>query len=185
MSDDVGDISHPHLVRRRYIKVLFQPIGGDHRRAPIAVSTTTIADLGAQPFLPHQTINAVLAAALTEVTQIVGDLAVAIDATAFQPGVLDQAEQTLIFLGTRRGRIGSPGVVAAGMNGHHMAQPANRIHRFVGLDECVPYRDSLAKCAAAFFRMSRSSVTRFSSALRRRISADWPCSSSRSPSGRL
>jgi len=50
-------------------------------------------------------------------------------------------------------------------------------------DERVPYRDSLAKYAAAFFRMSRSSVTRRNSALRRRISAAWSCVACRSPSG--
>ena len=81
--------------------------------------------------------------------------------------------------------IGFPSVVAAGMDGHHMTEPADRVLGFMGQDEGVPYRDSLAKYAAAFFRMSRSSVTRFSSIFRRRISADCPCSSARSSSGRL
>ena len=45
---------------------------------------------------------------------------------------------------------------------------------FMVPNERIPYRDSLAKYAAAFFRMSRSSVTRFSSDLRRRISAVCP-----------
>jgi hypothetical protein len=42
---------------------------------------------------------------------------------------------------------------------------------FMGADEGVPHRDSLAKYAAAFFRMSRSSVTRLSSDFNRRISS--------------
>lgn len=37
-------------------------------------------------------------------------------------------------------------------------------------DKCVPYRDWLAKYAAAFFKISRSSVTRLSSACSRLIS---------------
>lgn len=40
-------------------------------------------------------------------------------------------------------------------------------------DECVLQRDCRAKYAAAFFRMSRSSVTRLSSAFRRRSSSLW------------
>lgn len=46
-----------------------------------------------------------------------------------------------------------PSVIAAGMDGHHMAEPANQVLRFVCLNEGVPYRDSLAKYAAAIFRM--------------------------------
>ena len=45
----------------------------------------------------------------------------------------------------------------------------------------VPHLASLAKYAVAFFRMSRSSVTRASSRFRRRISAT--CSSSPEPAG--
>ena len=38
-----------------------------------------------------------LAAGLAEIAQVMGDLAIAIDAPALQPGVLDQAEQALIL----------------------------------------------------------------------------------------
>jgi hypothetical protein len=41
--------------------------------------------------------------------------------------------------------------------------------------ECVPYRDSLAKYAAAIFRMSLSSVTRFNSTLSLRSSISLQC----------
>lgn len=42
-----------------------------------------------------------LAAALTKITQVMGNLAIAIDTTAFQPGLLDQAQQTQVILLTR------------------------------------------------------------------------------------
>jgi hypothetical protein len=58
------------------------------------------------------------------------------------------------------------------MNIHHLAQPSDSVLIFMRTDEGVPYRDSLAKYAAAFFRMSRSSETRFNSDFSRRISAD-------------
>ena len=71
----------------------------------------------------------------------------------------------------RRLRLLEPSIVAAPMNRHHPAQGADRKLLFIRLDESVPHMDSLAKYAVAFFRMSRSSVTRFNSALRRLISA--------------
>jgi len=42
-----------------------------------------------------------------------------------------------------------------------VTEQAHRVLRFVGLNEGVPYWDSLAKYAAVFFRMSRSLLTRF------------------------
>lgn len=112
-----------------------------------------------------------LAAGLAQFLEIVGYLAIAIDATAFQPGLLDESGQALIFLGTSGDRIGSLGVVAARMDLHHAAHRPHGMLFFMGTDEGVPYRDSLAKYAAAFFRMSRSSVTRRNSAFSRRISS--------------
>lgn len=56
-----------------------------------------------------------------------------------------------------------PGIVAAAT---HMQGPTEARHpmvRLLSLDERVPHVDSLAKYAAAFFKMSRSSVTRASS----------------------
>lgn len=50
-------------------------------------------------------------------------------------------------------------------------EQANRPTTAVVADKGVPHSDSFAKYAAAFFYMSRSSVTRFSSFWRRRISA--------------
>jgi hypothetical protein len=39
---------------------------------------------------------------LTDLAQIVMDLAIAINTTAFQLGILDQTEQSLIVLGSHR-----------------------------------------------------------------------------------
>ena len=96
---------------------------------------------------------------------------IAIDPATFQPRLLDQPQQPLILPLPRRDRRCAPGIVAAGMHFHHPAHASHRMLGFMSPDECVPYRDSLAKYAAAFFRMSRSSVTRLSSALSSRNSA--------------
>src|SRR5574343_1092779 len=125
------------------------------------------------------------AAALAQIAQVMCNLAITIDATALQPGLLDQPQQPLIILLAKRRRFRLPGVITTGMHIHNVTEPAHRLLHFVRLDERVPYRDSLAKYAAAFFKMSRSSLTRVNSAFRRRISADWPCNSFRSAGGRL
>jgi len=44
----------------------------------------------------------VAATALTNFAQVIMDLAIAINTTAFQPGMLDQTEQSLILLGARK-----------------------------------------------------------------------------------
>jgi len=104
---------------------------------------------------------------LPQFTQVVVDLSIAIDAAAFQPRMLDQAEQALILLGAYGFRLGQSGVITAGMHLKGLAETSNRVlHRQLA-DEGVLQPDSLAKYAAAFFRMSRSSVTRLSSARRR------------------
>ena len=59
------------------------------------------------------------------------------------------------------------------MNAQHFAMNPDRMLTAMHGDECVPHFASLAKYAVAFFRMSRSSVTRANSFFSRRISASW------------
>jgi DNA-directed RNA polymerase subunit L len=58
-------------------------------------------------------------------------------------------------------RLLKPGVKATGMNIQHPTEQEQATA--VVTDKGVPQSDSFAKYAAAFFNMSRSSVTRFSS----------------------
>jgi len=69
----------------------------------------------------HEPIDAMLAAGLADLMQVIGDLAVAIDATALQPELLDQPSQALIFLLACGHRLRPPSIVA-GINGHHASQ---------------------------------------------------------------
>lgn len=66
---------------------------------------------------------------------------------------------------------------------HYLAHAPHAVFMLVALDERVPHPDCLAKYAAAFFRMSRSSVTRLSSAFRRRSSSVWDVCNCRSGAG--
>ena len=64
-----------------------------------------------------------------------------------------------------------PCVVAAAVNLENAAHAGEFEFGSVGLNKCVLHPDCFAKYAAAFFRMSRSSVVRLSSALSLAISA--------------
>lgn len=67
------------------------------------------------------------ATALANLAQVIMDLAIAINTTAFQPGMLDQTEQSLIVFSPSRFRFGQPRVVAAGMNLQRLAKPSNGV----------------------------------------------------------
>src|SRR5690606_18930015 len=132
--------------------------------AAVAARASPVAALRAQPLRLHQPRHAMLAAALAELAQVVGHLAVAVDAAALEPGLLDSTQQAPVVDGSRRVRCRAPGVVAARMHIQDLAQAPHRMRPLMVLDERVPHPDCLAKYAAAFFRISRSSVTRRSSA---------------------
>src|SRR5690606_32887907 len=169
---DVGDVGDPDLVRRVRSEVAVQHIVDHADRATPMAGLAPVADLRAQPFGLHQPLYAVAAAGLARFAQVQRDLAVAVHASTGQPGVLDQAQQPLILALAQAGRLPNPGVVAAPVHAEHPAHRDQSELADMRAHERVLRPYPLAKYAAAFFRMSRSSVTRRSSALRRRISAE-------------
>src|SRR5213594_1978826 len=85
-------------------------------------------------------------------------------------------QQPLIGFGTGTHRPVPPGVVAAAAHGEGRAESCHPMRARMLLDKAVSHPDSLAKYAAAFFKISRSSVTRASSRFSRAISAaGWAC----------
>src|SRR5690606_12426982 len=84
-----------------------------------------IADLRPQAFTAHQPGDPVLAAALAQIAQVPRDLAVAVDAAAFQPGLFDQAQHAPVLLGPRRQRRTAPCVVPAGVQPQDAAHAAD------------------------------------------------------------
>ncbi len=153
---------------------------GNECRLAIAPSTTAITSLGLEAFCAHQAIDPMLVTTLAQVGQVGRNLAIAIDPARFQPRLLDERQEQPVLLGPLGFGSGLPSVVAAGMDAHYAAHRANGMLGFGSHNECVLYRNSLAKNAAAFFRMSRSSVTRMSLALRRRNSSCWQVCARRS-----
>ena len=108
---------------------------------------------------------------LTDLAQIVMDFAIAINAAAFQPRMLDQTQQSLVVCSPCTLRLRQPSAITTGMDFQRQAMPSTGIVTRALLDKGVLQLHTLAKYAAAFFKMSRSSVTRLSSARRRRSSA--------------
>lgn len=92
------------------------------------------------------------------------DLAVAVDPAALQPRLLGQFTKASSPHGHGLHLRLEPRVKPARMNAEDPAHRSCPKPCPVISDECMLHRDSLAKYAAAFFRMSCSSVTRFSSA---------------------
>jgi len=108
-----------------------------------------------------------------------------VDAATRRVRRTNQLQQSLVFLGPRAHRLVHPGVEAAGRD---LQDPTHRPHLELGpvsVDERVPYSDPLAKYAAAFFKMSRSSCVRRSSARSVRFSRFASRGSSARSSSRL
>ncbi len=169
---DVGNVRHPDLVRGLGGELACQHVVG-HRAGRTAQRTwaLAVAHHRAKPFLLHQPLHTMPAARLAQLAQIPGDLAMPVDRAALQPSMLDQAQQTLVLTSTSARRQTLPRVVPATLHTQHAAHRHQTEIRGVLLHERVLRLHPLAKYAAAFFRMSRSSVTRRSSASRRRTSA--------------
>lgn len=81
------------------------------------------------------------------------------------------SQPSLVFLRALAQRVLEPGVEAAGLDTQAPTHGADRKQQAVLGDERVLHFASLAKYPAAFFRMSRSSVTRCNSRFSRRTSA--------------
>ena len=82
----------------------------------------------------------------------------------------DPLQQSFVFDCAWRERLVDPLVEPTPSDSKDLAQPLNRESIPLGVNEGVLYSDSLAKYAAAFFRMSRSSCVRRSSARSFKIS---------------
>src|SRR5690606_3872751 len=107
---------------------------------------------------------------LSLIEEVVMQLAVAIDPAALLPGRSDQVSLACIFQRPLAHRVLQPGVKTAGSDTQATAHRPNRELLAMLGNERVSHFASLAKYAVAFFKMSRSSVTRASSFFSRRIS---------------
>src|SRR5712692_668639 len=85
----------------------------------------------------------------------------------------DLYKQSPLLAAPRRLRTISPSVIAAATDLKHFTHPGDPEFHTVSSHKRVLYLSSLAKYAAAFFRMSRSSLIR-SNSLRSRVTSSFP-----------
>jgi hypothetical protein len=85
---------------------------------------------------------------LTDLAQIAMDFALAINAAALQPRMLDQTQQSLVVFSACRLRLRQSSVITTGMDFQRQAKPSNGIVARSLLDKGVLQPHSLAKYAA-------------------------------------
>lgn len=171
MGPDVGYVRYPTLIRSIRIELSLEPVGRYDTDLAFSCPRAPVPDLSLYPGTIHQSPDSVHSALLPAIPQVQMDLAITINATGLQPELFDLSRQSQIYLVALRIRLLKLGVKAAGMNIQHPAEQTNRPATGVVTNKGVSQSDSFAKYAAAFFNMSRSSVTRFNSFWSRRISA--------------
>jgi hypothetical protein len=76
---------------------------------------------------------------------------------------LNLGEEHLILLAPSADRPLTPGIESTPRDRHHSTHQHNRLTCLLRLDEGISHRDSLAKKAAAFFRISHSIRSRSTS----------------------
>jgi len=119
----------------------------------------------------YTTKTPIRTAPLALIHQIIMKLAVAIYFTTFFPSLFDKFCLTDVFLGPIAQRVLHPRVKTTGVNTQHLTHHAGLEAILIGCYEGVLHFVFFAKYAAAFFKISRSSVTRLSSRFKRLISA--------------
>src|SRR5437660_5912785 len=127
--------------------------------------------LGHDAILPHQPGHGVDAAVVAAGHQLSVDAWAAVAGLDLGMDGLDHDDQGLPPLPLAAARSLPPSIVASGGNLQRLAQQADRPPVLVLVDEAEGHIASLAKNAAAFFRMSRSAKSRLFSARRRRFSS--------------
>ena len=138
---------------------------------PPLIYTTLVTNLRLQLVLPHNPRDTMDATSFASLAQVPMNPGAAVGRSARHIESLDQLQQAQILDLPGRYRFVQPGIKTTEMN---FKDPAHRSDQKLGTmitDKGVLHPWSLAKYTAAFFKISRSSLTRRSSALRRAISA--------------
>ena len=116
-----------------------------------------------EPLASHQPSHTLARDAMVERPQVLVDPGAAVRRTATRVAGSDHRHELRVNERARRRRTASPGVVAAARDSKGSAQLRGGQQRLLRSDESKPYLLSLAKKAAAFFRISRSIRRSFTS----------------------
>lgn len=131
MRADVRYVRDPDLVWLSHVELALENVRRHYGwNAAAFESALAVPRLRAQAGSAHDPVNAIDAALLAQVAQVVGHFAVAVLRAAFQPRLLDMAKQSPIFDGPLAFRFGTPSIKTAGM---HLAFPHRRDHGYLPL----------------------------------------------------
>jgi hypothetical protein len=168
---DVRDIGHPNLICLIFLKLALQLVGRDLREPTHLLAWPFVAADRLDLSHPHEPGHPVHAARNTSLPQITKDSGAAVDTHALLIELFDLRCQGLVLHRPWRQGLQQLGIEATAVVVQHPAHPAQSELCPVLLDKRVLHSDCLAKYVAAFFRISRSSVVRLSSAFKRLSSA--------------
>lgn len=154
-----------NLVGRRSV------IDSDGRPAAIDAGTAFVANLRLDPGKAGKTRNPVRAIYPSLVEKVVVQLAITVDLAALFQHLQKQIDLSLVLVGSLTQRAPQPSIKSTGMTPQKATHRPHRKLQAMQGNERVFHFASLAKYAAAYFRMSRSSVMRASSFFSRLISS--------------
>jgi len=142
---------HPDPVRCCHVELPIQRVVDDHGRlAAITARPTLVADPGHDAGQPRQACNAVRAASLALITQIVVQLAIAIHFAAVLPRSADKLGLAHIFPSPLAQRVLQPGIKAARVDAQTPTHRTHRKQRATLGNERVSHFAPRAKYAVAF-----------------------------------
>jgi len=98
MGPDVGYVRYPTLIRGIRIGLSLESVGRHDTGLAFACSLAPVPDLCLYPDTLHQSPDSVHSALLPAILQVEMDLAVAINASRFQPELFDLSCQSQICL---------------------------------------------------------------------------------------
>ena len=152
-------------------KILFEPVRNDNRRAASPVPGLLVPPNRSNAVDAHETGNAMFATAFSLFPEIPMDPRAPVNTVTGQVGRPNLLQDLLVLLRPPRLRCLPPCVQSTPMHPHDPGHRRQAKLATMRHHKRVPHPDALAKYAAAFFRMSLSSSTRFSSDFRRAFSA--------------
>src|SRR5690606_20245726 len=155
------------LVRSRGLESAVEDIARHRGSLTGVLWQSPAARPGTQPVLLHEPFDTMKAAGETLGQHVVPDTASSVGSVAALEAAIDRRHQNLIVPGASAGAAVEPGMEARAGDIQRLAQPCHRPDVPVLRDESEPHIASLAKKAAAFFRMSRSAFS-FATSLRSR-----------------
>src|SRR2546427_762715 len=156
---DDGQVTHPHSVGYWHVKLALHQVGRG-RRGGVMLHDDSEAALAPRldPGPPSQSRYPMLAAGDAPGPEFQPRLHRSVGLAARRVNLLDVPEQRTIAPAASRVTTRPPLVVAAPRYREYPTQPAHTAS--VSMHERIPHPRRLAKYAVAFFRMSRSSLSR-------------------------